>query len=192
MKPPLSVCSTWWGSRSWCAATGTFAAVPGAHGGGHPAYRSALLLDDLLLLDVVLEGTRVGLVAHRGLLGAGRCELLLELAHGLLEPRARLVLELLRLADRVQETGLLATQVVEELGLEAADVLHGHGVELAAGAGPDRDDLLLHRERRGLLLLEQLDEPGALRELGPRGGVEVGGEHGEGLHRAELREVELQ
>jgi hypothetical protein len=38
--------------------TGTFAAVPGAHRGGHPAYRSALLLDDLLLRDVVLEGIR--------------------------------------------------------------------------------------------------------------------------------------
>jgi hypothetical protein len=108
--------------------------VPGAHRGGHPAYRSALLLDDLLLLDVVLEGTRVGLVAHRGLLRAGRCELLLELAHGLLEARARLVLELLGLADGVQEALLLATQVVEELGLEAGDVLDGDGVELAGGA----------------------------------------------------------
>jgi hypothetical protein len=86
----------------------------------------------------------------------------------------------------------LATQVVQEVDLEPADVLDRDRVELTGGAGPDRDDLLLDRVRRALALLEQLHEAGTLGQLGARGRVEVGGEHREGLHGAELGEVELE
>ena len=120
------------------------------------------------------------------------CELLLELADGLLETRAGLVLELLGLADRVQQALLLAAQVVEELGLEAGDVLDGDRVELAGWCRPRSRRPAPRPGTARPALLEQLDEASTLGELGPRGGVEVGGEHGEGLHRAELREVELQ
>ena len=68
----------------------------------------------------------------------------------------------------------------------------GDLVELAVGAGPDRDDLLLHRVRRVLRLLEQLHEARTAGQLLARRGVQVGGEHRERLERAVLREVELQ
>src|SRR6478752_5594885 len=118
---------------------------------------------------LVLEGDDLGL---EGLLG--------------------LLLELAGLADRREQLVLAAAKVVEEVGLEAPDVLDGDVVELAGGAEPDRDDLLLDRRRRGLTLLEQLDEAHALRELGTRRGVEVGGEHRERLERAVLGEVQLE
>src|SRR6478672_725233 len=154
---------------------------------------SVLLLDDLLLLDLVsADLAGLGLVAQRDLVLAAGLELVLERLDGVLEAGAGLVLELLGLADRGQQAGLLAAQVVEELTLEPPHVLHRDRVELTGGTRPDRDDLLLDRVRVRLPLLEQLDEAGALGELGTRGRVEVRGEHREGLHRAELREVELQ
>ena len=69
---------------------------------------------------------------------------------------------------------------------------HRDDVELAGGAQPQRDDLALDRERRVLALLEQLDQPLAAVEGGPAGGVQVGGERGEGLELAELGEVQAQ
>ena len=86
----------------------------------------------------------------------------------------------------------VAPHVVEELALELADVGHRHVVELAAGAEPDRDHLLLDRERRVLRLLEQLDEAAAAAERGGRRGVEVGAERGERLQLAVLRQVQPQ
>ena len=60
------------------------------------------------------------------------------------------------------------------------------------GAGPDRDDLLLDRERAVLRLLEQLDQAGAALELRPRGRVQVGGEGANASSVAVLRQVETQ
>ena len=69
---------------------------------------------------------------------------------------------------RVEDRRLvLAPHEVEQLGLEAADVLDRDVVEVAGRAGPDRDDLVLDRERRVLRLLEQLDQAGAALELAP-------------------------
>src|SRR5205823_3757314 len=67
--------------------------------------------------------------------------------------------QLPRLTDLAQDVGLLAAEVLEELGLEAADVAGGEVVDEAAGAGEDGDDLLLDRQRRALGLLEELGEP---------------------------------
>src|SRR5690554_4437687 len=80
----------------------------------------------------------------------------------------------------------------EQLGLEATHVLDRDVVELALGARPDRDDLVLDGVRRVLGLLEQLEQSRTAVQLGTRGRVEVRGEHREGLEGAELREVELE
>ena len=83
-------------------------------------------------------------------------------------------------------------QVVQEVGLEPADVLDRHVVQVAVAARPDRDHLLLDRERRVLRLLEQLDQPRAAVELRAGGRVQVGRERGERLQVAVLRQVEAQ
>src|SRR6187200_2404062 len=157
--------------------------------------RSALLLDDLLLLGLLRLRGRVvlGLLAGLDAVGTGALEeLVLEGGDLGVERLLGLLLELAGLADGREQLVLAAAQVVQEVGLEAADVLDGDVVELAGGAQPDGDDLLLDRRRRGLALLEQLDEASALRELGSRRRVEVGGEHRERLEGAVLREVELE
>ena len=46
------------------------------------------------------------------------------------------------------EVGVAGAEVVEQLGLEAPDVVDGDVVEVAVGAGEDRHDLLLDRHRR--------------------------------------------
>ncbi|KAB5588085.1 Acetylglutamate semialdehyde dehydrogenase [Ceratobasidium theobromae] len=95
------------------------------------------------------------------------------------------------LADRGEDAGV-AAQVVEQGVLEGQHVLDLEVVEVAVRAGPDADDLLLDRVRRVLRLLEELHEPLTAGELLTGGGVEVGGEHREGLHRAVLREGQLE
>ena len=57
---------------------------------------------------------------------------------------------------------------------------------------PERDGHLLDRVRRVLRLLEQRHQALAAVELLARRRVEVGGEHRERLHRAELRQVDLE
>ena len=49
-------------------------------------------------------------------------------------------------------------EVLQELALEPTDVLDRHPFQVTARAGPERDDLLLDRERGELRLLEQLDQ----------------------------------
>ena len=85
-----------------------------------------------------------------------------------------------------------AAQEVEELVLEAQHVVGRHPVELAGRPEPERDHHLLERVRRVLRLLEQRHQALAPVELLAGGRVEVGGEHRERLHRAELRQVDLQ
>src|SRR4051794_4968328 len=129
------------------------------------------------------------LVLDQGLAGRG-VEGLLEVADGLLERLHGVVGELTGVVDRVVDPAVPVLDVVEELPLEAADVLHRYVVELAGGAGPDRHDLAVDRERRVLRLLEQLDQPGAALELRLARLVEVGAEGGERFQLAELREVQ--
>jgi hypothetical protein len=162
---------------------------------GHRACGAALLPDDLLLLGLLstCRGVLLGLRAGLDPVGTACLEELgLERADLGLESLLRLLREGARLADRREELTLRPSQVVEEVRLEAADVLHRDVVELPRRAEPDRDDLLLHREGSGLTLLEELDESGALRQLGARRRVQVGGEHRERLEGAVLREVELE
>ena len=61
---------------------------------------------------------------------------------------------------------MTGADVFVQLGLEPLHVGDGDVVEVAAGAGEDRDDLLLHRHRRVEVLLEQLGEAVAAVELG--------------------------
>jgi hypothetical protein len=117
---------------------------------------------------------------------------LLELSDRPLQGLDRVVLEPAALQDRVVDALVLAPDVVEELPLEPADLPDRDDVELAGAAGPDRDDLLLDRERRVLRLLEQLDQPGSTGQLVLRGFVQVGAERRERLQLAVLREVEPQ
>src|SRR5699024_10068749 len=145
--------------------------------------------DDLLLLDLV-GGEATVLVVPRLLLALAGQEVLLDLVEDARELLLGRGLELAGAADGLEHAAAVA-QVLEQLGLELADVLDLDVVELARGAGPDRDDLLLHRERRALGLLEQLHQAGAAIQLLLRGRVQVGGEHREGLEVAELREVDL-
>ena len=72
------------------------------------------------------------------------------------------------------------------------DALDLDPVEVAAGAGVDRGDLLGDRERAALVLVQRLDQALAAGELLLGLGVELGAELGEGLELAVLREVEAQ
>src|SRR6478672_1192272 len=150
-----------------------------------------LLLDDLRLGDLVVGDLVELLVAGLEAVPAGAPEGELDLVDDLGQGRLGVLVELEGLADRLEDLGV-PTQRLEQLGLEVPDVLDRDVVQLAGRTGPDRDDLLLDGVRRALRLLEQLDESRTTGELGSRGGVEVGGEHGERLHGTELGEVELE
>src|SRR6478736_2824310 len=151
-----------------------------------------LLLDDLLLLDVlVLEGD-VLFLAGLDALAVGGLELVEEGVVGRGELVLGGVLELQALADAGEDALVAATQVVEELVLEAQDVVGRDLVEAARRAGPQGDGHLLDRVRRVLRLLEQRHQALTAVELLARGRVEVRGEHREGLHGAELRQVDLE
>src|SRR3546814_8459508 len=64
-------------------------------------------------------------------------------------------------------------------------------VQEAAHACEDRDDLLLHRERAVLRLLQQFRQALAAVQQALGRGVEVGGELRERLHLAVLRQLQL-
>ena len=134
--------------------------------------------------NVSLPAPSSGLARRRSGTPSNASTCLLELGGGV-------VVEHVGVAQRVEHLGV-AAEVVEQLALEAQHVLDRDLVELAVGAGPDRDDLLLDRERRVLRLAQQLGEARAAVELTTAGGVEVGGEQRERLERAVLRELELQ
>ncbi|OEI69570.1 acetylglutamate semialdehyde dehydrogenase [Curtobacterium sp. ER1/6] len=149
----------------------------------------ATTLDDLLLVDVLGLGRVERLRAER--LAVARLEALREGVDLTVHRGDGLVAELVRLTEGGQDVGV-ATQVLEQLGLEAEHVGDGHLVELAVRAGPDRDDLLLDRVRRVLRLLEELGQAGTTVQLTTRRLVEVGREHRERLERAVLRQLELE
>ena len=75
---------------------------------------------------------------------------------------------------------------------KSCDALGLDPVEVAAGAGVDRRDLVLDRPRLQLVLVERLDEPLTAGERGLGVGVEVRAELGERLELAVLRELEAQ
>src|SRR5262245_4341267 len=112
------------------------------------------------------------LVGHNGAAVSCR-EALLELVDRRGQLLVQLVAELLGFADLLEDAVIRGAQVIEEFGLEAADVLDRNGVQMSLRTKEDRDDLLLDRERLVLRLLEQLDESGTALQLRLRGGVEV-------------------
>src|SRR4051794_29567751 len=116
----------------------------------------AVRLDRLLTLFVGLHGVDL-LVLHERL-ARGGVEGLLEVGDRRLERLDGVVGELTARDDRLVDALVPVLDVVEELLLEAPDVLDRHLVDLPGRAGPDRDDLPLHREGRVLRLLEQLDQ----------------------------------
>ena len=89
-------------------------------------------------------------------------------------------------------TAVRGLEVLQEIALPLADVVTGDVVEVAVGHGEDDRDLVLHRHRLVLRLLQHLDQPRAAGELPLGGGVEVGAELGEGLQLAVLRQREPQ
>src|SRR6266545_3429165 len=114
---------------------------------------------------------------------------LLELVERRLE-LGRDVVVPLAACDRGERLLVRVSQVLEELALEPADVRQRDVIQLAGGTGPDRDGLLLNRVRRVVRLLEQLHQAAAPLQLRAGGLIQVGGEGGERLQLAELRQVE--
>jgi hypothetical protein len=104
-----------------------------AHGFAVASLLAPAALDDLLLADVLgrggldrlVAGSAEGLALATLELESERVDLLLELGDGV-------VIEDVRLAQRVEDGGV-AAQVVEQLALEAQDVLDLDRVELAVG-----------------------------------------------------------
>src|ERR1022692_3609206 len=140
-------------------------------------------LGDLLLVGLAARLGRL-LLDHQRLAAAGLAAVP-ELLDRILERAHGVVRQLAGLPDGVIDARTL--QVLQELGLEPADVLDRHVVEIARGTRPHRDDLPLDRHRAVLRLLEQLHQPGAAVQLSARRGVQVGGERGERLQVPVLR-----
>src|SRR6266545_4683466 len=110
--------------------------------------------------------------------------------HAFLHLLGRGVVVPLAACDRGERLLVRVSQVLEELALEPADVRQRDVIQLAGGTGPDRDGLLLNRVRRVVRLLEQLHQAAAPLQLRAGGLIQVGGEGGERLQLAELRQVE--
>ena len=115
-----------------------------------------------------------------------------ELGDRLAERLLVVVLELSGLFDPRQQLGVLGVEPDPQVGEELADALDLDPVEIAAGAGVDRGDLVADRERVALFLFEDLDQPFAAVERFLGLGIELGAELGEGLEVAVLGEVEAQ
>src|SRR5687767_4675565 len=63
--------------------------------------------------------------------------------------------------EALHHRAVAAADVLDELGLEAADVGDRDVVQVAVGAGVDGDDLIGHAHRAAVRLLEQLDQAAA-------------------------------
>ena len=103
-----------------------------------------------------------------------------------------LIRELAGLVDPVEQVLVLGVEPGEQIGEELGYPLGLDPVQIAAGAGVDRGDLLGHVHRLALLLVERLDHSltAAKRRLSL--GIELGAELGEGLELPVLGEVEPQ
>ena len=118
--------------------------------------------------------------------------MLLELLEHLVEFIAQRVVERLLLPNALQQAGLAGVKEIIEGALEGAALAGGQVVHVAVGAGEDDDDLFFHRQRRELVLLEQLGQARAAVELRQRGLVEVGAELCKGSQLAVLRQLQPQ
>src|SRR5678815_5168221 len=88
-------------------------------------------------------------------------ELLAERCQRVLEFGSRIVVEHLRVADRLQDIAMLRTEIAQHRRLVAGDFLDIDGVDKSLGACIDRGDLLLDRHRAILRLLQELGQPSA-------------------------------
>src|SRR5512144_1427994 len=105
-------------------------------------------------------GMALLLLLHRellGELGQGVAQPLLQIARALLAGRVLDVLELAGRLELLEDVVLARLQERQELALVAGEHADRVVVDEAVGAGVDHDDLLLHRHRLELALLEQLD-----------------------------------
>src|ERR671930_302016 len=118
-------------------------------------------------------------------------EALLELVELRVQLLRRLVRQVAAFADGLQDRPL-GTQVLAQLVLKPRHLWNGNVVEIAVHAGVQRGDLLLHRPRIVLRLVERRHHPLAAGERLLGGLVELRTELGEGLELAVLREVEPQ
>src|SRR3984893_17359351 len=102
-----------------------------------------------------------------------------------------LVGEILRGANRIEETGVARAQEREEPVLEGPHPVNRKRIEVAIDPGIDHANLFLHFQRRELRLFQKLGQARAAREqaLGRR--VEVGTELRERRHFTVLREFAL-
>src|SRR5439155_7484640 len=118
-------------------------------------------------------------------------EAFLELLELRVEPLAKVVRELLLLADLLQDRALGA-DVLAQLVVEAGDLRDGNVVQVAVDARVEGDDLLLNRTRVVLRLVERRNHPlpAGERLLGRL--VELRAELRERLELAVLRQIEAQ
>src|SRR3989454_6870243 len=99
----------------------------------------------------------------RGLCAGG--EALLEGVDCLTRFGAQRVVKLLLFGDFLGYARIIRVHKLEEFALEAQTIRDGNTVHRAAGSGEDDEDLLLHRKRRELILLEYLGEALAADDL---------------------------
>src|SRR5262245_52444645 len=103
-----------------------------------------------------------------------RLERRLERLAGFVQTLLVLVAHRLGGADVVDHLGVVLLHEREPLGLEPPYRDHREIVQVAVGAGPDRDHLVLDRQRHELSLLQELHHALAAGELRLGGLVEVG------------------
>src|SRR2546427_12521936 len=95
-------------------------------------------------------------------------------------------------ADLLTDLGVLRRHEVVEAAFPIPDRVHRDVVQEPVGHGEDDHHLLLYGHRAVLRLLQHLDRARTAIELPLRGGVELGGELGERLQLAVLREVQAE
>src|SRR5262245_40146668 len=116
---------------------------------------------------------------------------LLEFIERGFELRFQAVVNRLLIANRGERRPLVFEEL-QKFALEVTDAFDRDVVNVAVRRGPDHRNLFLDVHRLVLRLFENLGQTLAAGQLALRGGVEVGGELGEGRHRAVLREFQPQ
>src|SRR5260221_179533 len=92
--------------------------------------------------------------------------------------------------DLIEQVRMLHPHKIQELALEASDVLKGNLVGVRVRAVEHADDLILDWHWHKLPLLEELHQPRSAPQLRLGGFVEVGSELRKRLELAVLRKVE--
>lgn len=96
------------------------------------------------------------------------------------------------LVDLLEQSGLVALQVRQEVGLPLLDLGDGHVVEDTVDTGVDEGNHLVDGHGAVLLLLEQLDQALTTGQRLLGGGVQIGTELGKGSNLTVLGQEELK